>query len=496
MTFGAAKKATVSPATLVPTEVDLTKSEQALLDEFDSQRRLQLLRVILPGLLAIALVAVPFAIQADMGSHGMDSSRQVAIGVVAFALGVWAVRARRVNVAAFCLFAGVAGVLIYLILSDGPLRGALDLTAIPTFALLALPVVIAGIFSGPRLVAVATGAMSLFTIGTIVWTPHSAALVSAMAESDGLAVFTVPLATQIAVGVLMFAANRSYRRTIRELGATRIAYVREKELDRLKDQFISSVNHELRTPIMAVQGYLELARELGARGEHTRQEQMLSRGARAMDHLAGLVKSVLNVRRVEADAADLHLADVPLQATIIEATELLDPRVDELEARPLHIVMPSDLAVYADGEKLRQVLLNLLSNAVKYSPPGSPVEISARIRDAGIGAGQRAMVEVAVHDHGLGIPPEQAPLLFNRFVRLERDIASSVWGTGLGLAICRTYVAAMGGRIWVESPGQPGAGATFRFTLPPGKATTTDSVTPVQTVRSALEILRRSEEVL
>src|SRR5262249_47231174 len=78
----------------------------------------------------------------------------------------------------------------------------------------------------------------------------------------------------------------------------------------------------------------------------------------------------------------------------------------------------------------------------------------------------KPMVEIAVHDSGLGIPPDQMPYLFQRFVRLERDIASHVTGTGLGLAICRAYVVAMGGRIWAESSGVPGEGSTFHFTLP------------------------------
>ncbi|HUY75929.1 MAG TPA: ATP-binding protein, partial [Ktedonobacterales bacterium] len=73
-----------------------------------------------------------------------------------------------------------------------------------------------------------------------------------------------------------------------------------------------------------------------------------------------------------------------------------------------------------------------------------------------------------VRDYGLGVPPEQAVLLFQRFVRLERDIASNVLGSGLGLAICRAYIEAMGGRIWVESDGQSGNGSTFKFTLPVG----------------------------
>ncbi len=477
----ARKSTPLEPA--VPAEIVLTAAEQTRLHAFDTQRRLQLLRVILPGLLVIVLAAIPFAIRADIGSHSMDSSRQLAIGLIAFAVGVWAVQVRRVNLASFCLFAGVAGVLIYLILSNGPLQNILDLSAIPSFCLLALPIVIAGVFGGPLLVAVATAATSGFTIATILLTPHGPMLAATMNQPGGLSVFTVPLATQIATGILMFAATRGFRRTIRELGTIRIAYTRERELDRLKDQFISSVNHELRTPIMALQGYIELARALGSQGDSARQEQMLVRGAQAVDHLSGLVKSVLNVRRVEADAADMTFATFSLHPVVIAATELLDPREAEEASRPLHLHIGEYLTVRGDRDRVRQIILNLLSNAVKYSPPGSPVEVTARAiaLDAGdVGPATRGMAEIAVHDHGLGIPPDQAPLLFNRFVRLERDIASSVWGTGLGLAICRSYVEAMGGQIWVESTGLVGAGATFRFTLPlaataPSAASSTSS---------------------
>lgn len=463
---------------VIPPEITLTAAEQGLLRDFDAQRRLQLLRVILPGLLVVVVLAIPFALQADMEAHSMDSSTQLAIGLIAFAVGVWGVITRRVNVASFSLFAGVTGVLIDLILTDGPLHDVLDVTAIPAFALLALPIVIAGVFGGPYLVALATIAASGFTIATILLTPHSPMLAAVIRQPGGLSIFTLPLSTQIAIGVLMLAATRGFRRTLRELGTIRIAYTREKELDRLKDQFISSVNHELRTPIMALQGYIELARELGGQGSHARQDQMLARGAQAVDHLASLVKSVLNVRRVEADTADLTFSDFSLAPVIIAATELLDPREDEEEARPLHLRVAGDLLVHGDRDRVRQVILNLLSNAIKYSPPGSPVEVSACERGLDAGAARQKVAEIAVHDHGLGIPPDQAPLLFNRFVRLERDIASSVWGTGLGLAICRDYVEAMGGRIWVESSGYVGEGATFRFTLPLASAEAASSPSP------------------
>jgi signal transduction histidine kinase len=193
-----------------------------------------------------------------------------------------------------------------------------------------------------------------------------------------------------------------------------------------------------------------------------------------VDYLVGLVRSVLDVRRIETDAAAMRPTVCALLPLIRSATQLLDPREAGTQERPLHLQVPLDLTVYADPDRTRQVILNLLSNGCKYSPPGSPLEVTARRYAPGAGirrrghadAGEPAMVEIAVRDRGEGIPPEQAVLLFQRFVRLERDIASNVTGTGLGLAICRAYVEAMGGRIWLESSGVPGEGSTFLFTLP------------------------------
>jgi signal transduction histidine kinase len=267
----------------------------------------------------------------------------------------------------------------------------------------------------------------------------------------------------------MFAANRGFARTQRELANVRVAYEREKELDRLKNQFISSVNHELRTPIMALQGYLALARELGVRSDYERQQHMLTRGSEAADQLADLVRSVLNVRNIEMDAASVTPGAFALRPLIVDATALLSPREAGDDPRELRLRIPEDLRVYADEGKTRQVILNLLSNAVKYSPSGSSIEI-----DAGIAATDGArrdttstpMIEVRVRDHGLGIPPEQVDLIFERFVRLDRDVASNVIGTGLGLAICQAYVKAMGGEIWATSAGVEGEGTTMHFTLP------------------------------
>jgi signal transduction histidine kinase len=462
-----------------------TAAEQEMLDQFDAQRRLALLRIILPGLLVVTLLGLGFSIQTDIASGGFPfSSLQAGVGLAAFVAAYWATRRRNANPASLAFFAGIAGVIILLLLNDA-VSSPLDLPILPEFDLLLLPVLISGVFGGPRQVALTTLGAVLFTFATITFSQHTTALQNTLATSTGLAVYTIPISTQITAGMLIFAATYGYRRTQRELGDIRIAYAREKELERLKDQFISSVNHELRTPIMALQGYIEIAQELGTRGETSRQTQILERGAEAADHLATLVRSALSVSRIESNAARSTPESFHLLPAVLAITDLLDPREAGDRERELHIEVLEDLAVYADQEHVRQVLLNLLSNASKYSAAGSPIDIKARVVPARGVKGRSSkttlpqLVEVSVHDHGLGIPPDQIPLLFQRFVRLERDLASSVSGTGLGLAICKSYVEAMGGTIWVESTGVSGEGSTFTFTLPlaPTGATSTSSAT-------------------
>ena len=127
------------------------------------------------------------------------------------------------------------------------------------------------------------------------------------------------------------------------------------------------------------------------------------------------------------------------------------------------------LTVQADPIPFQQIIANLISNALKYTPAGTSIEISAQGGIAGPTTKKRGMpqemVEILVRDFGPGIPPDQIPLLFHRFVRLPRDLGSNVTGTGLGLYLCQNFAEAMGGNIWVESTGEAGEGATFHLHL-------------------------------
>lgn len=255
-----------------------------------------------------------------------------------------------------------------------------------------------------------------------------------------------------------------------DLVDAQLANQRAQQLDALKDQFITSVNHELRTPLMTMQTYIELLRH--------RQKELPERSGklveaigRTNDALVDLVQSILEVHRLDQESQDFPHEAVNFQDALKYAIALINPREGNIAERILHVDVSPDLTIWGETVRLQQVLTNLLSNAIKYSPPGTAIEVSAKVVRVENGkrvrsARQQLVVEIQVRDYGLGVPPEQIPLLFHRFVRLPRDLASNVVGNGLGLYLCQNLTEGMGGRIWVESEGVPGKGSTFHVQLP------------------------------
>ena len=287
----------------------------------------------------------------------------------------------------------------------------------------------------------------------------------------------------VALVLLVFRpATRYVGRSITELT---LAQQREHELAALKDQFIVDANHELRTPIMALYNNLEILKALSDRGTPEQRARILQRALTSGDAVLRLLHNVLDAGALEGNAPRLELTGVALAPLVRAVLETFDPReigepalpTGTYEARAVTMHVPADLVVRADESRLRQVLINLLANALKYSAAGTPIDVTAsahaptraertRARSGTgplTGSGQ---VQISVRDHGLGIPPDDVAKLFNRFVRLERDIAGPVRGTGVGLYMCRMLIEAMGGRIWVESSGVAGEGSTFSFVLP------------------------------
>jgi PAS domain S-box-containing protein len=238
--------------------------------------------------------------------------------------------------------------------------------------------------------------------------------------------------------------------------AEQTARAEAERANRAKSEFLAVMSHELRTPLNAIGGYAELM-EMGIRGPITPlQREDLHRIQQSQRHLLGLINEVLNYARLETGTVHYDLADVHLRDALAGAEALVAPQA---RAKDLVLGMstcPPGLAVRADAEKLRQILVNLLSNAVKFTDSGGRVELGCAA------AGDH--VQVTVRDTGIGIPADQLDRIFEPFVQVRADLTRTAEGTGLGLAISRDLARGMGGDLAAESA--PGAGSTFTLTLP------------------------------
>src|SRR5579859_5474449 len=239
-----------------------------------------------------------------------------------------------------------------------------------------------------------------------------------------------------------------------------------RDLTRMKANFLSMITHELRSPINAINGYLDLALT-GIAGDLNEQQREFVRRARGgSEHLYALVEDLLLVSR--ADSGQLRL-----NRSIIALPELIRNSIEELEltAQDNGITIVADIPanlprLYADGTRVQQVLRNLISNALRFTPPGGSVTISARVlEDASISEGEtRKSIAVQVRDTGSGIAPEYRQRIFERFYQIPLDHAGRTGGQGLGLAIVKMIVELHGGHVTVEST--PGEGSAFTFTIP------------------------------
>jgi signal transduction histidine kinase len=277
---------------------------------------------------------------------------------------------------------------------------------------------------------------------------------------------------------------------ISRIGIARLVATLEQEqqLVALKDLFIVSANHELRTPIMTLSNNLELLSRTLGQADPQEHRQMLDRAQRASKDLKDILSNVLDAGVSEAEVSKrLRLEALSVRTVVQQALDTFDPRElgepwlerTTLKSRPVTLDIPPDLVIRADGGRTRQVLVNLLSNALKYSDPTTPIAISAHhLESNGRPAPEKPLVpagswvQINVRDWGLGVPPREQGLLFQRFVRLSRDAASATRGTGVGLYLCRVLIQAMGGHIWVESTGTPGQGSVFAFVLPAAQGST------------------------
>jgi signal transduction histidine kinase len=244
------------------------------------------------------------------------------------------------------------------------------------------------------------------------------------------------------------------------------AYEQQLHLNELKDQFLLNVNHELRTPLTEIHGYLDLLTVYRGQLDETMQNTFIDHAVHGSEELLHLVNNVLDAIRGDVFRKEPQFEELSIALMVNEAIALFEP--NKQQDYELNVHVANSLMVRGDRQFLHQVLVNLLSNAFKYSPRGTPITISAElfVRSSMNGTqDDLPEVQVCVQDAGPGIPPVDIPLLFGKFVRLERDMVGSVRGTGLGLYISKQMVENMGGRIWVESSGVSGEGSRFCFTL-------------------------------
>jgi PAS domain S-box-containing protein len=227
-----------------------------------------------------------------------------------------------------------------------------------------------------------------------------------------------------------------------------------RQIERMKDEFISVVSHELRTPLTSIRGSLGLlaAGLLGPISE--RATRMVEVAVSNTDRLIRLINDILDIERIETGHApmDKHWTDA--RDLVLRSVESIRSMADAAQLRVLADAEP--ILLRADPDRLQQTLTNLLGNAIKFSPPGSSIDVRARRQD-----GQAV---ISVRDRGRGIPADKLEAIFSRFEQVDASDAREKGGSGLGLAIARSIVEQHGGRIWAEST--LGQGSTFFFTIP------------------------------
>jgi PAS domain S-box-containing protein len=234
----------------------------------------------------------------------------------------------------------------------------------------------------------------------------------------------------------------------------------ERELDRMKTEFVSQVSHELRTPLTAIKGFTDLLLDGDAGEVNEEQEEYLQIVRQNVDRLVSLINDLLDISRIESGRIKLSLDAIDMGAIIQSVVATLRPLIQGKDQSITVEVAPDLPQARGDHDRILQVVTNLVSNAYKYTPARGAIRVEASRADD--------LVRVAVRDTGIGIPEEDIPKLFTRFFRVDSSLTREIGGTGLGLSIVKSIVELHGGTVSVEST--PGSGSTFSFTLPAAPA--------------------------
>jgi len=348
----------------------------------------------------------------------------------------WQAAARRHGVEAYLVAAGVVFVTTLLAL---PFRAVLTTTDVAMLFLLAVVIVATWLPRGPALLA------SILSIACfdLAFVPPYGQL--AVHEGAYLLTFGIMLAIALVMSGLTSRMREQVERSER-------AHM-EVESERLRTALLSSLSHDLRTPLAGIQGAASVLRDGAPLGAEARLEMIdaILSEARRMDRL---VANLLDMVRVESGTLAVQKQWQPLEEVIGVAVLRTE---DRLRAHRLSVALPVDLPLLpVDEILLEQVFVNLLENAARYTAPGTPVTVTA--------SAEAGAVHVIVADDGPGVRPGEEEIIFGKFQRGQSAGFAAGRGSGLGLTICRGIVSAHGGRIWAER--RPEGGTAIHLTLP------------------------------
>jgi PAS domain S-box-containing protein len=229
---------------------------------------------------------------------------------------------------------------------------------------------------------------------------------------------------------------------------------RFREAEELQSTFISIISHELKTPVALIKGYADTLMREDAEWDRSTVREGLAIIEEESDRLEALIDNLLDASRIQAGALKLEPSDLALPRLVERVVEKFRTQT---HVHQFEVNFPMDFPlVYADEERVSQVLYNLLANAIKYSPKGGTIRVG------GWAGKEDAVVYVA--DQGIGIPEDQQEHVFERFYRVDSGLRRRTQGAGLGLYLSRSIVEASGGRIWMES--KEGHGTTMYFSMP------------------------------
>jgi len=248
-----------------------------------------------------------------------------------------------------------------------------------------------------------------------------------------------------------------------------------KQLDEMKRDFVSSVTHELRSPLAAIESYINMMlKQLkekksplhpplkkGERGGFDWEDNFL-RMKKNTIRLGRFINDLLDIAKIEAGKLDVKPMNMDYPPVVKDIVELFIPKAAEQKIHLGYKIRNGLPPVYGDEDRLKQVITNLIGNALKFTPGGGEIKVKVNVKTSG----NKEIIETSVSDTGYGIPPDKVDRIFSKFEQVEshRDRVKGQKGTGLGLTIAKAIVEMHGGKIWVESTVDKGT--TFSFTLP------------------------------